>query len=256
MGRACSNAAASARRSQEAPPPGGAGPRFDPHVRCLALSGLLRGTLCERLVRRPARRVPASQFLYFMGEPAKSLYFLKSGLVKTSRTSPAGDEMILQLNKPGDILGESCFCTGARREYAVTLESSEVVEILLEDLLAQLRDSPEATLNLVTMLCERLGDIADRLQSLALEPTAVRLVRTLLLLADTLGETHAEGTHIVHYVRQEELAQMIAARREVVSALLNRLRADGLIDYSRKGRISVRRPALERYLVSITTETG
>jgi CRP/FNR family cyclic AMP-dependent transcriptional regulator len=256
MGRPCSNVVASACRSHEPPPPGDAGPSFDPHVRCRALSGLLRGTLCERLVRRPARRVPASQFLYFMGAPARSVSFVKSGLLKTGRTSPAGDEMILQLHQPGDILGESCFCTGARREYAVTLESSEVVEVLLEDLLAQLRDSPEATLNLVTMLCERLGDIADRLQSLALEPTAVRLVRTLLLLGETLGEPHAEGTHIVHYVRQEELAQMIAARREVVSAMLNRLRAHGLIDYSRKGRISVRRPALERYLLLITAEMG
>ena len=173
MDRACSSVAASARRSHEAPPPRGAEPRFDPHVRCSAWSGLLSRTLCERLVRHPARRVPANQFLYFMGAPARRLYILKGGLVKTSRTSPAGDEMLLQLHQPGDILGES----------------------------------------------------------------------------------DAEGTHIVHYVRQEELAQMIAARREVVSALLNRLRADGLIDYSRKGRISVRRPALERYLLSRTAET-
>ena len=73
-----------------------------------------------------------------MGEPAKSLFYVKRGLVKTSRIMPAGDEIILQLNRPGDILGELCFCSGERREQAVTLEASEVVEILLDDLLGNL----------------------------------------------------------------------------------------------------------------------
>lgn len=226
------------------------------HDRCPALPGLLRGKLCEQLARRPASRRASGQFLYFIGEPAKSLYFLKSGLVKTSRTSPAGVEMILQLHRPGEILGELCFCTGERLEQAVTLESSEVVEIPLADLLAQFRRAPETALDLVVALSERLGDMHDRLQSLAFEPAMERLARTLLMLADTLGEDTPEGTQITHYVRQEELAQMVAARREVVSGLLNRLREHGLIHYSRKGPISVRRNALRAYVDSLTRETG
>jgi len=124
------------------------------------------------------------------------------------------------------------------------------------DLLAQLQRNPGATRDLVTALCERLSDLSSRLQSLSFEPTIVRLVRTLLILADTLGEPAAEGTHIVHYVRQEQLAQMIAARREVVSGLLNRLRASGLIDYSRKGHICVHRDPLKAYLDSLTSRSA
>jgi CRP/FNR family cyclic AMP-dependent transcriptional regulator len=218
------------------------------HQRCSVVSGLLRGRLCDQLLPRPARHFAAGQYLYFAGEAARSIFFLRDGLVKTSRTSPAGDDMILQLHRAGDIIGESCFCTGERHEDALALEPSEVVEILIDDLLAQLQKNPEATRELVTALCERLGDLSSRLQSLSFEPTIVRLVRTLLMLADTLGEPAAEGTHIVHYVRQEQLAQMIGARREVVSGLLNRLRASGLIDYSRKGHICVRRDPLKAHL--------
>jgi CRP/FNR family transcriptional regulator, cyclic AMP receptor protein len=224
------------------------------HQRCSVVSGLLRGRLCDQLLPRPARHVAAGQYLYLAGEAAKSIFFLRSGLVKTSRTSPAGDDMILQLHRAGDIIGESCFCTGERHEDALALEPSEVVEILIDDLLAQLQRNPEATRELVTALCERLGDLSSRLQSLSFEPTMVRLVRTLLMLADTLGEPATEGTHIVHYVRQEQLAQMIAARREVVSGLLNRLRASGLIDYSRKGHISVRRDPLKGYLALLISK--
>jgi CRP/FNR family transcriptional regulator len=138
----------------------------------------------------------------------------------------------------------------------MALEASEVTEILLEDLLANLRRSPEATFDLVTALAERLGDTYARLQSLSFDSTLERLVRTLLMLADTLGEVTPEGVHIAHYVKQEELAQMIAARREVVSSLLNRLRERGLIGYPRKGQISVHRQALQTYLESLGREPG
>jgi CRP-like cAMP-binding protein len=225
------------------------------YAHCRPLSGPARGKLCEQLTQRPARRVASGQFLYLIGEPATSLYFLRRGLVKTGRTSPAGDEMILHLHQPGEIFGELCFCTGERTEHAMALEASEVTEILLEDLLANLRRNPEATLDLVTALSERLGDTYARLQSLSFESTQERLVRTLLVLADTLGEVTPEGVHIAHYVKQEELAQMVAARREVVSSLLNRLRERGLIGYPRKGQISLQRQALQTYLDSLGRET-
>lgn len=238
----------------------GSGPRPDdlraPHERCAVFSGLLRGRLCEQLASRPGRRVAPGQFLYVIGASATSLYLLKRGLVKTSRTSPAGEELILGLHRPGEILGELCLCTGKRREHAVALEPSEVVEILRDDLLGQLRRTPEMSLDLVAALCERLGDAHRRLTSLAFEPAMARLAHTLLALADTLGEDTPHGTHIAHYVKQEELAQMIAARREVVSGLLNRLRERGLISYSRKGAISVHRSALQAYVDSLAHGSG
>ena len=240
-------------RPAKSPPPGNADSRYVEHERCSVVSGLLRGKLCDQLVPRPVRHIEAGQYLYFAGEVATSVFFLKNGLVKTSRTSPAGDDIILQLHRAGDILGESCFCIGERHEDALALEPSEVAEILIEDLLAELQKNPDAIRDLVIALCERLGNLSSRLQSLSFETAIVRLVRTLLILADTLGETAAEGTHIVHYVRQEQLAQMIGARREVVSGLLNRLRASGLIDYSRKGRIRVHRGPLKAYLDSLTS---
>jgi CRP/FNR family transcriptional regulator len=237
-----------------APAEGAVSLRHDPHDWCRAVSGMLRGNLCEQLARRPARHVVPGQFLYFAGEPAHSVFYLKSGLVRTGRTSPAGEEVILQLHRPGEIFGETCFCTGRRHEHAVALEPSETVEILTEDLLGQLQRNPEAMRDFVGTLCDRLGELSVRIQSLSFETTAERLARTLLVLADTLGANGPDGTHTVPYVRQDELARMVAARREVVSGILNRLREAGLIDYSRKGRISVHRQALETYLASLGAE--
>ena len=253
MARGTPEAAGGAAAAAREGPGGRTTPAPGQHAQCLALSGLFRGKLCEQLTGRPARRAASGEFLYFAGEPARSLYFLRRGLVKTSRVAPDGRELILQLHQSGAIFGELCFCTGERREQAATLAASEVVEIPRDDLLAQLARNPEAMLDLIAVTCERLADAQSRLESVSFESAMERLVRTLLQMADALGEAAPDGTHIAHYITQEALAQLIAARREVVSGLLNRLRDRGLIDYPRKGRIRVHRQALETYLHSLAT---
>jgi CRP/FNR family cyclic AMP-dependent transcriptional regulator len=75
-----------------------------------------------------------------------------------------------------------------------------------------------------------------------------RLIRALLKLAADFGETSAAGTHIGHYIKQDELAKIVGARREVVSGLLNRLRNSGHISYSPRGFIAVNRAALQAYV--------
>jgi CRP/FNR family transcriptional regulator, cyclic AMP receptor protein len=225
--------------------------RLDRHQQCVAVGDVFRGKLCEELGRRPARRLKSGEFLYHMGEAARSVYLLRSGLIKTSLVSPGGHELTLRLHKTGDILGELCLCIGERREQAVALEESDVVEIPLELLLARLRRDPTAALDFARAASARLLDIYQRLESLSAEPAMARLTRTLLDLASDLGESTTHGIEIRHHITQEELGRLISARREVVSSLLNELRKTGLISYTRRGYIIVDRDALQALLESI-----
>ena len=224
---------------------------FSAHLRCVALSDVLRGKLCEELGRRPERRLKSGELLYHMGEAARSIYLMRSGLIKTSLVSPGGHELTLRLHKTGDILGELCLCIGERREQAVALEESDVVEIPLELLLARLQRDSVAALEFARASSVRLLETYQRLESLAAEPVVGRLTRTLLDLAADLGEPAAHGTEIRHHITQEELGRLISARREVVSSLLNELRKAGLISYTRRGYIVVYREALQNLLESI-----
>jgi len=218
------------------------------HAQCVALSASLRGKLCQQLARLPPRHFRAGDHLYLMGNPARSVFLVQSGLIKTNAISPEGQELTLRLYKPGDILGELCLCGGGRREEAVALEQSTVTEIPLASLLGQLKRDPEIALELASVVCDRLADAYEQIESLSWDSVLHRLVRTLLRLADDLGEMSEGGTRLAHYIRQEELAQLVGARREVVSGLLNRLRTSGHISYSSRGAITVQREALQAFL--------
>jgi CRP/FNR family transcriptional regulator, cyclic AMP receptor protein len=225
--------------------------RLADHSQCVAVFELFRGRLCEDLGRRPARHVESGEFLYHMGEAARSVYLVRGGLLKTSMVSPGGHELTLRIHKAGDVLGELCLCMNERREQAVALEESDVVEIPLDLLLARLRQDPDAALDFATAASEHLLQTYQRLQSLSVDPAMGRLTRTLLDLASALGESTAQGIQITHHITQEELARLISARREVVSSLLNQLRKTGLISYTRRGFILVNRQALQNLLESI-----
>ncbi|MGH7579638.1 MAG: Crp/Fnr family transcriptional regulator [Gemmatimonadales bacterium] len=225
-------------------------PRLADHSECVVLSQVFRGKLCDDLARGPARRLAAGEAVYRMGDPARSVYLVRRGLVKTVAISPGGQELTLRIHRPGDILGELCLCSGERREQAVALEASEVVAITLEMLVARLRQDPLAALDMTCVACEHLAEAYDRLQSLSVDPTMYRLARTLMDLAADLGESMPDGMLILRYITQQELAHLIGARREVVSSLLNRLRDHGLIRYRRRGPITVDPGALSAFLES------
>jgi CRP/FNR family transcriptional regulator, cyclic AMP receptor protein len=232
---------------------GGSGDmRVTDHTQCVALSSALRGKLCDRLAGgRAAKIVPVGKYLYFAGEPAKGIYYVRSGLLKTSVVSKEGREIILRVHKPRDIFGELCFCDGRRREQAVAMEDSEVVEIPLDDLILHLQKNRQALFDFMSLISQYLADSYERLPLCFSHTTMERLIHTLLKLAADLGEAAPGGIEITHFIKQEELAAMISAPRQVVSSLLNQLRELRLVEYARKGSLTINKQGLGLYLRSI-----
>src|ERR1051325_2366116 len=131
---------------------------------------------------RPARRVPAGRVLYVRGDAARSVFLVRSGLVKTSMVSEGGEELTLRVCPRGEIIGELCWCSGERREQAVALEASEVVEIPLSDLIAPLKRSPGPVVVFLGAECARRAAAYDKRESGSFESPPARLVRTLIRL--------------------------------------------------------------------------
>ena len=150
----------------------------------------------------------------------------------------------------GEVFGELCHCTGERREQAVAMEDCEIVELSFDEFVTHLQSNRPAFLLFLSNVAQQLSAAYDQIQTLSFSSTMERLIRTLGRLADEFGEPDGEWIRLTHYFRQDDLAQMIGARREVVSTLLNQLREQGLINYARKDGLLLRRAGLDRFLVS------
>lgn len=220
------------------------------HRHCTALSSCFRGKLCDQLMNRPGRPVAKGQPVYGLGDPAQSVFFLRQGLVKLTSMTEDGRESILRLHQAGDVFGDLCHCTGERREQAVAMEDCDIVELNFDEFIAHLQSNRPAFLLFLSNVAQQLSSAYEQIQTLSFSSTMERLVRTLTRLADEFGVPEGEWIKLTHYFRQDDLAQMIGARREVVSTLLNQLRDEGLITYARKDGLLLRRAGLDGYLLS------
>jgi len=213
-------------------------------------SGRLRG-----MFRGPVRHVRTGTHIFEPGEPAHSLFFLSSGIVKLTDVSLGGDEVIVRLVRPGEIFGERCFLKGGQQHYSATaIEPCGVLETPTGRLIEEVRNSPEILLDLLGELSGRLAETDDEFQSRASETVVVRLGAKLLALA-AAPFTGGDWFELPHGFRHEELAQMLGVQRETVTRAIASLKTLGVIAGSGRSPIRVHRARMGRFL-SLRSTSG
>ena len=210
-----------------------------------ALAGVFRGRFCDILLRD---RIPApfdeDAVVYELGDTERTLWFVRRGIVKVGTITADGREIIYDVRKDGDVVGELCAFEPVRRDRAVVVERADLVPVAFHDAMAALAHHPAALQDLVEVFGGALAEAYDQLTSLANDDLMQRLLKTLRSLATKLGAAHGELVEIATYLTQDELAQMVMARRERVSTALNILRQRGIVQYSPRGRLRVDMRAL------------
>jgi CRP/FNR family transcriptional regulator, cyclic AMP receptor protein len=205
-----------------------------------ALAGIFRGRFCDILLRdRVASPFAEGVVVYELGETRRELWFVRRGVVRIGTITADGREIIYDVRKEGDVVGELCAFEAVRRDRAVVVEEADLVAVPLDEALNALARHPGALQDLVAVFGGALAEAYDQLSSLAHDDLMRRVEKTLRSLANKLGEARGELVEIATYLTQDELAQMVMARRERVSTALNLLRQRGVVQYSPRGKLRV-----------------
>lgn len=213
-----------------------------------ALAGVFRGKFCDAIL--PNRKVVTfkrNDVIYDVGEKDRTFFFLRSGFVKLGTITPDGHEIIYDVRKGGDVVGELCAAQLERPDRAVALEDTEAIPVPYGEVMEVLRKQPDLLDRLVEVFCRALTEAYEQVTSLAVDDTVHRLVKALLRLATKIGHPSGQVVDIPTYFTQEEISQMVAARRETVSTALNVLRRRGMVRYSNQGHLTLDTKALESY---------
>lgn len=213
-----------------------------------ALATIFRGKLCDTLFQnRSVATFEKDQVIYDVGDEPPTLFFIRSGFVKIGTVIEDGHELIFEVRGAGDVVGELCASGQPRRDRAAALERAQITAVPFEDVLEVMQKEPDVLRQMLQVLCASLSDAYEQLSWVAFSGTVHRLVKILVRLGNQLGRPSADGTEISTLLTQEEIAQMVAVRRERLSTAMNFLRSRGLIGYSRRGYIVLDLRALENY---------
>ena len=190
-------------------------------------------------VRR--RSFPAGTYLTREGEPADAMFVIERGVVRISRTSRQGRELILGLVGAGEMLGELGVleASGTQTADAMAVEPTSCAALGRDDLRALVRTTPEVGLRLLATLVDHVRSRDEELAELAFLDLPGRLARKLLELAESRGERVDGGVRITVRLPQSELAAMVGSSRENVNRALGRFVASGAVAIDH-GTITVR----------------
>jgi CRP-like cAMP-binding protein len=223
--------------------------RFHHHGECRVLTETAVEHLPGAPQRGAPRRVRRGQLVYAMGDPTGDVFFLRQGRVAISVISTDGRERRLLVVRPGEMFGELCFCDiRTRQDQAAALADSEVVAMRMDDLLDALLTTPGGAAAMLGTLCARVADAQAQIQRLAFHTVPERIGLLLIGLAGDQGVPQGGGYLVAMPPTHEEIAQSIAASRELVSSILSGFRRLGLVRYRRRSAILIHPEALARHL--------
>lgn len=173
--------------------------------------------------------------IYRAEETADQVSLIASGRVKLSRVCQDGREAVLEILKPGELLGELAALWGERRrEQAQALDAVELQTWPSAVWRAQMEKDARWGTALAVWLGRRVQAAYTHIESLAFDPIPRRLARTMLENALRFGTRLEDGRLQLGPLTHEALAQQVATSREIITHYMNQFRQQGLLDYSRK----------------------
>lgn len=201
--------------------------------KALNLSGLCQDKKAKSLKKKAE--------LFTEGESPSTIFFVKSGSIKTFRSHPDGKELITNLYKAGDFFGfEPLLENAPYTETAVAMEDSEVILIPKNDFLILLNSQADVSAGFISLLCRKVSEKENQLVNLAYNSVRQRTAQALLKVS---GLT--EGNEKIK-ISREDLAKIVGTAPESVIRVLSDFKDEGLIGIE-SGKISVtQRTRLEK----------
>ncbi len=143
------------------------------------------------------RKSIKGEALFLQGDPADEMLLIKGGRIKLSKVLEDGTELMLDIRKAGDFVGENMFSEeGLYPVSAVCLEDTLTCGFSRSQFEGLVLQHPKVGLQIIKTLSERISSLTDRVGSLAVANIEDRLYRVLSNVAKEHGEKSPRGVVI------------------------------------------------------------
>jgi CRP/FNR family transcriptional regulator, cyclic AMP receptor protein len=185
------------------------------------------GALAQRALRKIHER---GEPIFLQGDRADSMFLIKAGRVKLSKTLEDGIEITLDIRKAGDFLGENML--SEEIEYPVTawcLEKTLICGFSKASFERIVLDYPNIGLQVIRNLSTTIASLTDRVGSMSLSNLEDRLHSVLLNVSREHGVRGTNGYTIQFPLTHEDLSFLTGAHRVSITRAMKSLKEAGKI---------------------------
>ena len=205
-------------------------------------AGLSTADLDAILSEARSVRVGKNTAVFEQGEEAHSFFVLLHGHVRASKTTPAGEQIVVRYVAAGETFGVA---------KAISLEFYPATAIAVADSVVLVWASeawprlagrfPALAANTLQTVGARLQETHTRVVEMSTEQVEKRIAHALLRLVNQSGRKVDHGVEIDFPISRQDIAQMTGTTLHTVSRTLSAWETLGLVESSRQ-KIIVREP--------------
>jgi CRP/FNR family transcriptional regulator len=189
---------------------------------------------------------PAGSPLFLEKEPARGVFLLCSGKAKLSVSSRGGKTLILQLARPGEVLGLSASMSNIPYEVsAEALYPSKVAFIRREDFVQFVIRFPEVYQSVFKQLNSQYARACEQLRTVGLSTSANEKLARLFLNWFSEEKQTSEAAQIKMALTHEQIAECVGSTRETITRTLTDFKNKHLVTLKGTTVIIPSRSALE-----------
>lgn len=171
------------------------------------------------------RSFARDELLLREGDPTDHVYVLVSGWVRVYSSTPDGQEVLIAIRGPGDVIGDLAALLGIPRTASVrTLESVSVIQIRSAQFVARLRERPDFAIAMIKQMSMRLREAESVRVDVATMDVTRRVATYLLRLIEEHGMHRPTGTVLRIPLSQQDIANRVGASRRAVARAMAVLR--------------------------------
>jgi CRP/FNR family transcriptional regulator len=190
------------------------------------------------------RHVPRGSYVYRMGEPFDTLYFVQAGFFKSAVLNADGQTCIVGFPMAGDVMGLDGCADGRHNSQAMALQDSTVCELPFQSMLALSLSFPALQQSLHRMMSREITRNQKSMLLLGSLPAEEKLLAFLQSLSQRFAAHGIAAGDFNLPMSREDIASYLGLQMETVSRAFTKLHAEGLINvHRRRVRIDTARAA-------------
>jgi CRP-like cAMP-binding protein len=178
--------------------------------------------------RMRPRQFARDEVVFHRDDPARQVFLITSGTVKVSVPDEQGHEVVVALERGGDVFGElALFDEGPRSATVTALTETHTLALAGQEFISTLERNPDAMRRMLSLLVKTVRHSTGHVEDLVFLDLPGRVAKCLLDLADASGGEQVDLT-------QEDLAGFVGATRVSVNRVLADLEDRGGIKIGRR----------------------
>lgn len=180
------------------------------------------------------RHLDDDEFLFRQGDSFSSIYVIRSGALKSSSLSKEGEEQIIGIHLPGELIGLSGMGAEAYPVSVQALESTDVCELPFGPLDALLVRLPKLRRHLIRAMSREIRNTQQMTRLLSKKAADARVVNLLVDLSARFRALGYSANQLHLSISRNEIGDYLGLASETVSRVFTRLQQTGQIEITGK----------------------